>query len=64
MYKPKLANKDTINKPAKLLVNSFNTARTLVHENRKAINKTNWSKLYKLLIKLRTNLIMSKIGII
>jgi len=50
MYKP------TINKHAKILVDSFNTARTLVHENRAEINKTNWSKLSKLLIKLRTNL--------
>jgi len=49
--------KDTFDKHAKILVDSFNTARTLVHENREAINRTNWSKLSKLLIKLQTNLI-------
>jgi len=31
--------KDTINKHAKILVDSFNTARTLVHENRAVIKK-------------------------
>jgi len=35
-------HKDTINKHAKILVDSFNTARTLVHENRASINKKNW----------------------
>jgi len=53
-------HKDTIYKNAKILVDSFNTARTLVHENGAAINKTNWSKLSKLLIKLRKNLITVK----
>jgi len=37
-------HKDTIMKHAKTLVDSFNTARTLVHENMAAIKKKNWSK--------------------
>ncbi|XP_054745735.1 basic-leucine zipper transcription factor A-like [Anastrepha obliqua] len=35
---------------------TFNDARILVHDNRRIINKTNWSKISKLLIKLRLNL--------
>jgi len=34
--------KDTFDKHAKILVDSFNTARTLVHENREAINSQNY----------------------
>ncbi|XP_054742563.1 putative uncharacterized protein DDB_G0286901 [Anastrepha obliqua] len=48
--------KDTLNKHAKILVETFNDARILVHDNRRIINKTNWSKISKLLIKLRSNL--------
>jgi len=46
---------NTINIHAKILVYSFNEARILVHENWEIINKTNWSKTSKLLIKLRSN---------
>jgi len=62
MYKS--IHKDTINTKAQIPVDSFNTARTLVHENWAAINKTNWSTLSKLLIKSHTKLITVKIGII
>jgi len=51
---------NTINIHAKILVYSFNEARILVHENWEIINKTNWSKTSKLLIKLRSNLITIK----
>jgi len=53
--------KDTLNRHAKILVQSFNDARILVHENRLLINKTNWSKVSKLLIKLRSNLTNVKV---
>jgi len=53
-------HRDTITKHAKILVDSFNTARALVHENKEAINRTNWPKISKLLIKLQTSLITVK----
>lgn len=52
--------KDTLNRHANILVQSFNDVRILVHENRELINKTNWSKVSKFLIKLRSNLINVK----
>lgn len=48
--------KEILNKHAKILVDSFNEARILVHVNRANIGKTNWSKIFNLLIKLRANL--------
>lgn len=48
--------KDTLIRHANILVQSFNDVRILVHENRAVINKTNWSKVSKLLIRLRLNL--------
>jgi len=55
---------ETINKHAKIRVDSFNEARILVHENREIISKTNCSKISKLLIKFRSNLITIKKSII
>jgi len=61
----KVIQKETINKHAKILVGSFNESRILVHENGEIINKSNWSKISKLLIKFRSNLItIKKRGII
>jgi len=51
---------ETINIHSKILVECFNERRKVVHENRKATNKTNSSKISKLLIKLRSNLITFK----
>jgi len=56
----KVIQKETINKHAKILVGSFNESRILVHENGEIINKSNWSKISKLLIKLRSNFITIK----
>jgi len=48
---------ETINQHAEILVDE---ARILVHENREILNKTNWSEISILLIKLRSNLITIK----
>ncbi|XP_060665628.1 uncharacterized protein LOC132797895 [Drosophila nasuta] len=50
-----LAN--TVNKHAKILVDCFNEARILIHNNRGKLNQAHWSLVSKLLIKFRSNLI-------
>jgi len=51
---------ETIKKHATTLVDCFNEARTLIYEHRETLNSEHWSKLSRLLIKLRLNLIAVK----
>lgn len=47
----------TTNKHTTILVDCFNQARSLIHEQRGRLDKKQWTRLSKFLIKLRTNLI-------
>jgi len=48
---------DTISKHAKILVEYFNEARTLIHNNRKKLNQSHWSLVFKLLVRPGSNLV-------
>jgi len=50
----------TINKHAKILVECFNEARTLVHNNREKLNQSHWSYASKLFLRIISNLISVK----
>jgi len=50
----------TINKHAKILVECFNEARTLVHNNREELNQSHCSYVSKLFLRIRSNLISVK----
>lgn len=49
---------ETINKHAKILVECFNEARILIHNHRDKLNQTQWSVVSRLLVKLRSNLVL------
>lgn len=49
---------ETINKHAKILVECFNEARILIPNHREKLNQTHWSAVSRLLVKLRSNLVL------
>ncbi|XP_039233227.1 myb-like protein P isoform X1 [Drosophila yakuba] len=52
---------NTVKKHSETLVNCFNQARILIHEQKEQLNQEHWSRVSKFLIRLRSNLISVKL---